>query len=306
MAYVWVNNRFVAEDDAAVSVRDTGLLHAAGAFTTMRSFGGRVFRLAAHLNRLRGSCEALDLPLGYSDHELTDATVELLHRNRLVDARLRLTVTRGAAGTDRSSGGDLVPSVILTAAPVQPYPAELYETGMTVVLVDDQKLNPYDMQAGHKTLNYHSKLTALRSANRRQAGEALWFNVHNYLQSGSVTNVLLVRDGALVTPPTQREMDDDPALAAAVPYSRSNVLPGTTRQVLLELARRMQIPVRLGAVDVNELRAADEVMVSNSSMGAMPVCSVERHVVGTGRPGEITRRLVAALAAQIAAECGGR
>jgi branched-chain amino acid aminotransferase len=272
----------------------------------MRSCGGRVFRLSAHLSRLRGSYEALDLPLGYSDPELTDATAELLSRNGLADARLRLTVTRGAAGADRSSGGELVPSVILTATAAQPYPSELYETGMSVVLVDDQKLNPYDIQAGHKTLNYHSRLTALRSANRREAGEALWFNVHNYLQSGSVTNVLLVRDGALLTPPTQRELDDDPALAAAVPYSRSNVLPGTTRQVLLELARRMQTPVRLGAIDVNELLAADELMVSNSSMGAMPVCSIERHVVGTGKPGAITRRLVDALADQIAAECGGR
>src|SRR5947199_5320396 len=106
---------------------------------------------------------------------------------------------------------------------------------MTVVVNDEQKLNPYDIQAGHKTLNYFSRLTALREANRRAAGEALWFNVHNYLQSGSISNIFLVKSATLLTPPTPAEMRDK-TLADALPYPRGAVLPGITRAAVLESA----------------------------------------------------------------------
>src|SRR5689334_6851846 len=225
MSFAWMNDAFVDEAEAAVSIRDTGLLHAAGVFTTMRSYGGRVFRLPDHLRRLRDSCEALFVPLPHKDEVLTRAADDLLKRNELEAARLRLTVTRGASSQDPLHGLRLEPTVILTAAPFEPYPEEYYQRGMTVILLDEQKLNPYDLQAGHKTLNYFSRLSALREANRRGAGEALWFNVHNYLQSGSVSNVFVVKHGELITPPTNAELRDE-AVRAATPYPRSNVLPG--------------------------------------------------------------------------------
>jgi branched-chain amino acid aminotransferase len=183
MPFVWLNNAWVEESQASVPIRDTGLLHAAGLFTTMRSYGGRVFRLDHHLRRLRDSSEALFIPLQYKDSVLASAMEELMRRNNVSDARLRLTVTRGAVQKDALHGTRLEPTVFLTAAPLDPYPAEFYERGLTVVLLDEQKLNPYDLQAGHKTLNYFSRLAGLREANRRGAGEALWFNVHNYLPS---------------------------------------------------------------------------------------------------------------------------
>src|SRR5687768_12320138 len=115
---VWLNDNFIDESVAAVSLRDTGLLHGAGVFTTMRSYGGRVMRLEQHLCRLRDSCEALFIPLQYNDQVLRDAVAELLKRNELRDARLRLTVTRGTAQTDPLHGTHLQPSTFLTASPV--------------------------------------------------------------------------------------------------------------------------------------------------------------------------------------------
>src|SRR6476646_2614683 len=115
MAQVWLNGSFVEESDASVSIRDTGLLHAAGVFTTMRSAGGRVFRLQQHLARIRESCEALFIPLQHSDEVLTSATNERLSRNHLSDARLRLTVTRGMAKYDPLHGMRLEPTAFLTA-----------------------------------------------------------------------------------------------------------------------------------------------------------------------------------------------
>lgn len=277
MPFVWLNGNFVEESTASIPVGDPGLLHSAGVFTTMRSYGGRVFRLVRHLKRLRDSCDALNIALQSSDEQLQAATDELLRRNNLTDARMRLTVTAS--------------NIFLTASQLEPYPAEFYERGMTLILEDEQKLNPYDITAGHKTLNYVSRLAALRDAKQKGAGEALWFNVHNYLQSGSISNVFIVKDDELFTPPTPQEMREI-VNPDSMPYSRSAVLPGITRQTVIELARDANIDVRLTAIDVNMLLDADEVILTNSIMQIMPVCRIERKAVGAHRPGAVTRLLM--------------
>jgi branched-chain amino acid aminotransferase len=285
MSTIWLNGEYVPDTDATVPVRDTGLLHAAGVFTTMKATAGRVVRLPQHLARLRQSCDALGIPLPHDDQTLTAVADGLLQHNALDAARLRLTVTRGSAPV---AGDALSPTVLFTAAEQAPYPPVLYERGMTVVLIDDQKLNPYDVQAGHKTLNYLSRLTALRSANARSAGEALWFDVHNYLQSGSISNVFIVKHGTLITPPTPADMLD-PAVNAAVPYPKSSVLPGVTRQAVIDVAREKGVAVAIASIDVSALLDADEIFLTNSMMGVMPVCRIERKAIGNDRPGALTK-----------------
>ncbi|HEY8748643.1 MAG TPA: aminotransferase class IV [Tepidisphaeraceae bacterium] len=301
MPQVWFNGQFIDESDAHVSIRDAGLLHGAGVFTTMRSYGGNVFRIADHLARLRASCEALFIPLNYKDEVLTHACVELLGRNTLLDARLRLTITRGAVSQDPLHGMRVEPNVFLTAAILEPYPPEYYLKGLTAILLDEQKLNPYDIQAGHKTLNYFSRLAALREANRRGGGEALWFNVNNYLQSGSISNVFIVEAGKLVTPPSAVELREQ-SIARDTPYSKSNVLPGVTRGVVIELAKQIGIETQIAGVDVNRLLGADEVFLTNSIMGVMPVCRLERKAVGNEKPGELTGKIAGAYAEMVAGE----
>ena len=290
MSRVWLNGNFIEEDEARISLRDTGLLHAAGLFTTFRAHNGKIFRLKDHLARLRRSCEALFIPLTYKDEVLTAAATELLSRNNLTDARMRLTVTRGSAQQDPLHGLRLSPTTFLTATAFEPYPDEYYEKGMTVIVLDDQKLNPYDIQAGHKTLNYFSRLSALRDATQRGASEALWFNVHNYLQSGSISNIFIVKDGALITPPTRDDLLDL-ALAEKIPYSKSATLPGITRQVIFELAAAEKIPLQRGAITINQLLDADEAFLTNSIMGIMPIARIERSPIGQNTPGPITRRI---------------
>jgi len=290
MPTAWFNGQLIDEDGPQVSLRDTGLLHAAGAFTTMRARDGRVFRLEHHFRRLRQSCDALFIPLQFSDADLASAVDQVLSENKLRDARLRATVTRGQAQQDPVHGMVLTPNCFITAAELQPYPASYYANGMTVVLEDEQKLNPYDVQAGHKTLNYLSRLTSMRQAAKRGAGEALWFNVHNYLQSGSISNVFLVRDGTLITPPTNDELRD-PLIGKDSPYKRSNVLPGVTRQTVIELALANQIPLRIQAVTIDKLLASQEVFLTNSIMQVMPVAAVEQHKF-TPVPGPVTETIM--------------
>jgi branched-chain amino acid aminotransferase len=267
MPQVWLNGQFVDAVGASVPIGDPGLLHAAGVFTTMRADGGRVFRLGHHLARLRDSCTRLGLPLPFEDTVLHDVAAELLRRNELSEARMRLTVTRG--------------SIFLTAVPLEPYPAEYYTRGITVIVLDQYKLNPFDPQAGHKTLNYLSRLTALRLAAERGAAEALWFSPHNYLQSGSVSNVFLVKSNTLRTPPIASDAADQP----------SAVLPGITRAAILEIAAEMKIPIELKPLTINDLLDADEVFLTNSIMKVMPVCRIERKAVGRDKPGPLTQQL---------------
>jgi branched-subunit amino acid aminotransferase/4-amino-4-deoxychorismate lyase len=291
MPIAWLNAQFVDEDAPNISLRDTGLLHAAGVFTTMRAKGGSVFRLAQHLQRLRASCDALFVPLQFTDADLAAAVDQVLSQNNPPDARLRLTVTRGQAVQDPLHGTHLRPNCFLTATELQPYPAHYYAQGQTVMLNDEQKLNPHDIQAGHKTLDYFSRHSALREAVRRGAGEALWFNIHNYLQSASVANVFIACEGTLITPPAPEDLRD-PAIAQACPYPRSNVLPGITRAAVLELARANNIPTRIQAIDVNQLLKASEVFLTNSIMQIMPVGRIEQHKVGEEAPGPITQALM--------------
>ena len=296
MPFAWINGTLLDREDAHVGIGDAGLLHAAGVFTTMRARDGAVERIPQHLRRLRHSCEALFVPLLHDDAALTAAAGELLGANGLGDARLRFTVTRGQTVRDPLHGESFRPTCILTADALAPYPAEFYERGMTVALSGGTKLNPYDPQAGHKTLAYVSRFAVLKEAAARGAGEALLFNVHNFLQGGCISNVFLVEelDGApvLVTPPTNEDLQEE-AVRRSCPYPRSNALPGVTRGAIIEWAKSEGIAVQRLPIDVSRLLAAQEVFLTNSIMGTMPVTRVEEHAVGQGTPGRLTRRSTA-------------
>jgi branched-chain amino acid aminotransferase len=284
MPFVWLNGNFIDESRAAVPLRDPGLMHGAGVFTTMRSYHGRVFRLDRHLTRLRGSCAALSILCQFDDATIADAADELLKQNDLTEARLRVTVSSM--------------NVFVTASQLEPYPAEYYERGMPAVLEDEQKLNPYDIAAGHKTLNYMSRLAALRRAQEQGAGEAMWLSVHGHVESGSISNVFIVKDDELFTPPTPHEMRDI-VNPDSMPYSQSATLPGITRECVIELARDANIDVRLTAIDVNMLLQADEAFLTNSIMQIMPVRAVGRRAIGQDRPGPLTRQLMERYAAAV-------
>ena len=294
MPYVWFNGSFVDDSEAHISPHDAGLLHGIGVFTTMRASKGIVQRLSAHLQRIRNSSEALSVPLIPSDEAITEAARELLTRNNLLDARLRLTVTRGVVTNDPIHGPRAEPTTLLTAAAFEPYPQSLYENGMTVMVLNDQKLNPYDVQAGHKTLDYFSRMNALRNATQYGAQEALWFNVHNYLQSGSVSNAFIVKAGKLITPPTNDELKDE-SINSVTAYPKSNVLPGTTRAAVIELAKASGIEVIRASISITDLLDADEVFLTNCSMNVMPVTRIERKTVGDEKPGRLTRTLADSL-----------
>lgn len=285
---VWVNGRFVDRDQAMVSVFDAGLQHGIGLFETMLAQSGRVYRLREHLERLAASARELRLTDELRVGPLAEAVERTVAESGLTEgrARVRLTLTGGDLNllqTQRQHPS--TPTLIIVAQPATPYPDILFEQGVRVAIADG-RLNPFDPVAGHKTLNYWSRLRALQEVAQVGGGECLWLSVTNHLMGGSVSNIFLVKDGLLHTPIARGE---EPK--GGIP---SPVLPGITRRAIIELAEQERIGVNRQMLDVDALLAADEVFLTNSSWGVLPVVravAFQEEVIGSGQPGPITRRL---------------
>lgn len=286
--YVYLNDRLVEAGEARVSVFDAGLLHGVGLFETMRAYNGVVFRLGDHLERLRSSAGKLGLTVPEDTGPWREAVGRLLEANGLQEARVRLTVTPGAAGLLDEQGqvGRQAVTVLITAGAMAAYPAEWYGRGMTV-LVSGYRQSRQDPLCGHKTTSYFSRLIALREAQMAGCGEALWFTTENLLAEGCISNVFVVKAGVVRTPPV-----DTPVLA------------GITRKVVMELAAAEGIELEERALTIDDLLGAEEVFLTNSVMELMPVCRIERHAVGDERPGAVTMRLAEAYRRAVEAECG--
>ena len=278
---VFLNGRFVERGEARISVFDAGFQHAVGLFETLMVRHGRAFRGHRHVQRLVDSARALRLSDSLRPLALLEAVELTAQRNELSAARVRLTVTGGDLNLlQRGSRDGADATVLIVAQPPTAYPDAFFEQGVLVTIVEG-RANPLEPTAGHKTLNYWSRLRALQDAAAQGAGEALWFGISNHLVGGCVSNVFLVREGALLTPPARGEDSSVP----------SAVLPGVTRDAVIELAGEasMQAQPRPRAID--DLLSAEEVFLTNSSWGVLPVRQVEGHLVGDGAPGKVTRTL---------------
>jgi branched-chain amino acid aminotransferase len=267
MEKVFLNGQIVDAAKAQVAITDSSYLYGIGLFETMRAANGTVFRLADHLARLNSSAETLAIANSYSDEQIAQAVDEVLTANKLSDSRLRLQISNGPIGAD----GTAATNLLVTATEFTPYPAEYYKKGVRVALTDFRQSSK-DPFCGHKTTCYGPRLTALKNAHEKLATESLWFTTENFLAEGSVSNIFLVKDGALYTPPVQ-----------------TPVLPGIARKTVIEIAEAENIPCNEQPLLVGDLLAADEVFLTNVIMEVLPVTSVEAHTVAEGKPGKITK-----------------
>lgn len=284
---VYLNGRFVSEPDARISVYDGGWLHGAGLFETMRAENGRVFRLDSHIERLHRS--ASKLLMAIEPDRLPDHRVfaQLLDRNSLKAARVRLMVTAGSMRGHTAADGSHL-TVCATASDLSPYPVDFYEKGVPVIICDF-RISPSDPVAGHKTTCYLPRLLGLRQAQQGQCVEALWFTTANRLAEGSISNIFIIKDGILKTPPL-----DTP------------VLPGIARGIVLEIARRIGIEAQECPLTINDLLDADEVLLTNAIMQVMPVIRVEKHDIHNGRVGSLGKSFLQEYRRQVIEECSSK
>lgn len=281
---MYVAGRFVDAEDATVSALDAGLLLGAGLFETLRIYGGRPFRLGAHLARLRESGEFLRIFVGESDDRIAEIIDHLVEANAVPDARVRITATRGPLAAELEDDSAPPATLIVSAGPMTPYPAQAYERGVTVV-VSRLRANETDPTTFHKTTGYMKNLLALRDAHRARATESLLFNTKGRLAEGAISNVFVVTGGRLLTPPVEE-----------------GLLPGITRAAVLELAAAVGVPAEQRPLSAREVLDADEVFLTNSIMEILPVGRIEKKEIGDGRPGPVTRKLAEAYKALVTRE----
>ena len=273
----YVNGQLMPESANAVSALDRGLLLGDGLFETMRVVCGHVLQWNRHWERLHGGARTIGLALPWTADELHEAVGQTLHANDLREATVRLTVTRGFLPTARGllPPAGTQPMLLIRATPFAPYPDHLYHEGMQVIVSRRVRRNEQSPLSRVKSLCYLDNVVARQEAMERGADEALLLNTQGSVACATTANVFCVQAGRLRTPPVE-----------------DGALPGTVRAlVCAELAQKMQYGVSITQLDEAALLKSDEVFLTNTLMGIMPVCAVDGRPIGAGVPGPVTRGL---------------
>jgi len=281
---VYLNGDLLPSDRAAVPLLDRGYLYGEGLFETMRAYGGRIFALDRHLGRLLSSAATLGLELGVGEDELARILALTLQANDLSDAYLRLTVSQrcDAPGIESRAAGKFTISVI-----VRELAAPSSNAAVSVVVLESGSAPPPNL-ARHKTLSFLAYVQARRAARAKAAQDALLVNAAGEITEATTSNVFLVREDRLVTPPVA-----------------CGVLPGITRAIVLDLARAQGVQATEQPVRPEQLAACSECFLTNSIVGLQPVTHVNGHAIGSGAPGPVWAALTAAYSRMTAALSGG-
>ncbi len=274
MQKVFLNNKIVDSQDAAVPVTDGGFLYGAGLFETMRAASGNVFAIEDHLERLFASADALAMKISYDTEFLKQSVVDVLGANDLFDARIRLTMTF----TNHQAS-----TLLITAQPYEPQPAEYYQNGVRIVTSKYQQ-SPTD---GHKTTSYMRRINDLQEARENGAFESIWLTADGRVAEGCVSNLFMVKDGVVLTPPCE-----------------TPVLPGIARKTVIALCRNLGIAVEEKSLTLSQCRQADEVFLSNVMIQIMPVTKFDDEKIADGHVGPITKQLMSAFDRHLKTQCG--
>lgn len=276
--WIYLNDRFVKEEDAVVSVFDHGFLYGDGVYETIRSYGNRIFMQDQHLVRLRRSADAIGLTIPIPEHRWPALLHEAMTRNDVgherTDAYLRITISRGAGDIGLDPGLCPTPTVVIITKPLHPPSPEQYRSGVTLIVAKTRRNLPSALSPQIKATNFLNNILAKREAITAGAFDSILLNWESHLTECTVSNLFFCRAGRLCTP----------ALACGL-------LDGITRGIVISLARESQIPVEEGHFGIEAIRTADECFLTNTSMEVMPVAMVDGHPVGKGTPGLLTQQI---------------
>lgn len=273
---IFIDGKYYGEKDAKVSVFDHGLLYGDGIFEGIRIYHGRVFKLKEHIDRLFYSAKAILLKIPMSHAELMRATIETCRKNRLRDGYIRLVVTRGVGNLGLNPNKCKVASVIIIADKIQLYPEEYYKKGLVIITVPTTRNLHSALNPAIKSLNYLNNILAKIEANNAGCEEAIMLNSEGFVAECTGDNVFIVKNGELLTPP----------LSAGALY-------GITRGTVMDIAREAGIKVSEPTLTRYDLFNADECFLTGTGAEIVPVVKIDGRVIGTGKPGKITRKLEA-------------
>ena len=273
---IFIDGKYYDERTAKVSVFDHGLLYGDGIFEGIRAYNGRVFKLKEHIERLFYSAKALLLDIPMSAEAVMKATVETFRKNRIRDGYVRLLVTRGVGSLGLNPSRCKRPSVIIIADKIQLYPPEFYQKGMAIVTVPTVRNLHSALNPAIKSLNYLNNILATIEANNAGCEEAIMLNAEGYVSECTGDNLFIIKENHLFTPP----------LSAGALY-------GITRRVVLEMAQESGLMTAEPNLTRYDLFNADECFLTGTGAELVPVVKIDGRVIGDGKPGVITKKLVA-------------
>ncbi|HKZ89193.1 MAG TPA: branched-chain-amino-acid transaminase [Thermoplasmata archaeon] len=275
---IYVNGKFLPQSEAKVSVFDHGLLYGDGIFEGIRAYDGRVFKLDRHLDRLYASARAIDLEIPHSREEMTRLILEACRRNKIRDGYIRPIITRGVGdlGIDprKCKAG---PTIVVIAQPqIALYAGDAYDRGLKVVTSSYRRVPPQSLSPSIKSLNYLNNIMARIEANQYGADEAIMLDNQGYVSEASADNFFIVRNSTIVTPWT------------------STNLPGVTRETVMELAPTLGLQAMERPFTLYDVWAADEAFITGTAAEIGPVVEVDGRLIGNGKPGKVTKKLMKA------------
>lgn len=274
---IWLGDRLVDEKDATLSVLDHGLLYGDGIFEGMRAYSGRVFRLAEHLDRLSDSAHSIHLKIPMTKKRLVEAIDKTLDANGITDGYLRLVVTRGIG----TLGLDLHlcknPQVIIIARSLSLYSEELYKTGMKIVTASTIRMPSSSVNPRIKSCNYLNNILAKFEGTLAGCEEVMILNHQGNVAECSGDNIFLVKRGKLYTPPAD-----------------AGILEGVTRNVVLEIAEKLEVATSEKTLTRHDVYIADECFLTGTAAEVIPVTAVDGRVIGSGVAGPVTTKILEA------------
>jgi len=275
MSLVYVNGAWYPKEKACISVYDHGFLYGDGVFETLRAYEGRIFKLTEHLERLFSSAAAINLTICKSKEQITQALYLTLAKNNLKNAYIRLTISRGTGEIGLDPALCQKPTMVIMAHEFSGYSAQMYQQGVRAIVASIRRLPVCALDPKIKSLNFLNNILAKQEAKRREAFEAILLNEQGVLCEATVSNLFFVSRRVLKTP-----------------HLECGLLPGITRQVVFELAGKVEgLGVEEGFYRPQALYEADEAFLTNTSLEIMPLVEVDGRSIGDGRPGRITQTL---------------
>jgi branched-chain amino acid aminotransferase len=275
-ATVNVNGRITSECEALISVFDHGFLYGEGIYETMRTYHGRPFLFDRHMRRLRRSASMIDLALPFSDDELARQIRETQSAATLGgEAYIRVLVTRGVGELTYDLKATPNPSIVIIVKPQLDPPAETYEKGVRVVIVDVVRNHPASVNPMIKSNNLMNSALAMQQALRSNAFEGVMRNYLGELTECTTSNLFIVKNNAALTPPLE-----------------AGLLPGITREFLFDIGKEVDIRVGEKALRDDDLFGADEAFLTSTTRELVPIVMVNDHAVAGGKPGPVTWKLL--------------
>jgi branched-chain amino acid aminotransferase len=272
---IWLDGEFVNKEDARISVFDHGLLYGDGVFEGIRSYNRRVFRLGEHVERLYEGAADIKLTIPMEESELRERILETLRENGLNDAYVRVVVTRGVGDLGLDPRKCPRPTVFIIADTIALYPEAFYRDGLSLIIAATRRNNPMSLDPRIKSLNYLNNILGKIEAINAGVPEAIMLSIHGRVAECTGDNILIVKDGRILTPP-----------------SETGALRGITQRAVIELAERDGIITEFKEMYPEELYDADECFLTGTAAEIIPVVRIGDRMIGDGKPGRMTGDLM--------------